>query len=102
MTHAKAGAVLPEFRIFETEEFRCALDRLPSDAQRRIRAKIEAHVYPGLRINPFSGRNIRKLRGYDPETWRYRIGAYRLFYCIDQPERIVFMLTVDHRKDAYR
>jgi mRNA interferase RelE/StbE len=42
------------------------------------------------------------LEGCTPETWRYRIGPYRLFYSVDENERIVFLLTVDDRKDAYR
>jgi len=42
------------------------------------------------------------LQGYTPETWRYRSGPYRLFYSVDEDDKIVFMLTVDDRKDAYR
>ena len=54
-----------------------------------------------MRQGPFFGPNIRKLRGYAPATWRYRIGLYRIFYSVDESERIVFMLTVDDRKVAY-
>ncbi|MBI4027513.1 MAG: type II toxin-antitoxin system RelE/ParE family toxin [Verrucomicrobia bacterium] len=45
---------------------------------------------------------MRKLQGYEPRTWRYRIGPYRLFYAVDDEKRIVFILTIDDRKDAYR
>jgi mRNA-degrading endonuclease RelE of RelBE toxin-antitoxin system len=31
-----------------------------------------------------------------------RIGRYRVFYSLDEGERIVFVLTIDDRKDAYR
>jgi len=54
-----------------------------------------------LRSEPHFGRNIRKLRNYDPETWRYRIGVHRLFYLIDEEELVVVLLTVHDRKDAY-
>ena len=96
-----AGAErLPEFKVFETGEFKKALARL--GLPRFLPKKLEAYVYPQLRQGPYFGPNIRKLQGYRPETWRYRIGPYRVFYSVDEDERIVFMLTIDDRKDAYR
>lgn len=95
-----AAEPLPEFRIFETDEFKKALARL--GPPRFLPGKLVTYVYPQLRQGPFHGPNIRKLHGYTPDTWRYRIGPYRLFYAVDENERIVFMLTVDDRKDAYR
>jgi len=90
----------PEFRIFETEEFKEALARLVPP--RFLRNKLDAYVCPQLRKEPFFGPNIRKLQGYLPPTWRYRIGRYRVFYSLEERERIVFVLTIDDRKDAYR
>ncbi|MCX7003920.1 MAG: type II toxin-antitoxin system RelE/ParE family toxin [bacterium] len=34
--------------------------------------------------------------------WRYRLGSFRLFYSVDKEQRIVFVLTIDDRKNAYR
>ena len=90
----------PEFRVFETEEFKKAFIRL--GPPRFLRNKLDTYVYPQLRQGPYFGPNIRKLQGYVPVTWRYRIGRYRVFYSLDERERIVFVLTVDDRKDAYR
>ena len=59
-------------------------------------------VYPLIREEPFWGNNIKKLQGYSPDTWRYRIGKLRIFYIVDQDEKIIYILSVDHRKDAYR
>jgi mRNA interferase RelE/StbE len=58
-------------------------------------------VYPQLREYPHFGPNIRKLKGFHPETWRYRIGAWRFFYEIDEEEKIVFMIAAHHRSVAY-
>ena len=91
---------LPEFRIFETEEFRKALCRL--GPPRFLPRKLDTYVYPHLRQGPHYGPNIRKLQGYEPPTWRYRIGPYRLFFTVDDEKRVVFILTIDDRKDAYR
>lgn len=57
---------------------------------------------PSCDWDPYFGPNIRKLQGYVPPTGRYRIGPYRVFYMVDDNERIVFILTIDDRKDAYR
>lgn len=93
---------MSEFRIFETEEFQKKLDKLPAGASRLIEKKLAEYVYPQLRADPFLGPNIKKLKGYDPATWRYRIGKFRLFFVVDPAERVVFMLSVEDRRDAYR
>lgn len=36
------------------------------------------------------------------ETYRVRIGGYRILYQIEGKQRAVLILTVRHRKDAYR
>ena len=51
---------------------------------------------------PCFGKNIKKLRDYNPDTWRYRIGKFRLFYTVDHEEKIIYILAIDFRKDAYR
>jgi mRNA interferase RelE/StbE len=91
---------LSEFRIFETEEFKKTLARIGRLGF--LRRKLETYVYPQLRQGPYFGPNIRKLQGYEPATWRYRIGPYRVFYSVDEDRRVVFILTIDDRKDAYR
>ena len=98
----ESGAVLSEFRIFETAEFQKALAKLPAVQLPFIERKLSAHVCPQLRRQPYFGPNIKKLRDYSPQTWRYRVGRYRLFYLIDEDERVVCLLTLDDRKDAYR
>ncbi len=89
-----------EFRIFETDEFKKALARL--GPPRFLPNKLESYIYPQLQQGPYFGPNIRKLQGYAPATWRHRTGPYRIFYSVDEGERIVFMLAIDDRKDAYR
>lgn len=91
-----------EFRIFETEEFQKKLRKLHLREARFIQQKLSDDVYPQLRPDPFWGPNIKKLKGYEPATWRYRIGRFRVFFMVDRAERIIFMLTVDDRRDAYR
>jgi len=93
---------LSDFRIFETDEFAKQFKKLPSQDASFLRRKLDSYVYPQIRTEPFWGSNIKKLQGYSPDTWRYRIGRFRLFYIVDQKKRIVSILTVDDRKDAYK
>lgn len=93
---------MSDFRIFETEEFAKSMTKLSSRDSAFLRKKLDAFAYPQLREEPFWGNNVKKLKGYSPDTWRYRIGKFRVFYAVDQAEKIVFILTVDDRKDAYR
>ncbi|MBN1558291.1 MAG: type II toxin-antitoxin system RelE/ParE family toxin [Lentisphaerae bacterium] len=93
---------MSEFRIFETGEFRKKLRKLPAGASRFVEKKLAEHVYPQLRQDPFLGPNIKKLKGYDPATWRYRVGKLRVFFMVDPAERTIFMLSVDDLRDAYR
>lgn len=98
----QGGGASSEFRIFETDEFLKRLEGLPRMESDFLQRKLRAYVYPRLRKNPFFGPNIKKLKGYTPDTWRYRIGDFRVFFLVDQTGRIVFMLSVDGRRDAYR
>jgi mRNA interferase RelE/StbE len=93
---------LGKFKIFETEQFLQDLSQDFKGQSERIAKKLKDHVYPQLRDNPYFGKNIKKLKNYQPETWRYRIGGYRYFYEVDEKESIVYMLAVDARKDSYR
>jgi mRNA interferase RelE/StbE len=92
---------LTDYRIFETAVFREDVDGLPNAVRPKIQAKLTGYVYPQLRQQPHFGLNIKKLRDWKPDTWRYRIGPWRFFYEIDEQKKIVFMTTLDHRKDAY-
>jgi mRNA interferase RelE/StbE len=92
---------LPEFRIFETEQFQADLSHLARAARAGIVSKLREVVYPQFARHQHSGPNIRNLRRYAPETWRYRIGAWRFFYEIDEKARIVYMTAASHRGSAY-
>ena len=93
---------MSEYRIFETDEFARTLAKLPADQAEFIQSKLTQHVYPQLREMPFYGANIRKLRGLNPPAWRYRIGQYRVFFHVDEAKRVVYVLTAEKRKDAYK
>ncbi|MBT8366301.1 MAG: type II toxin-antitoxin system mRNA interferase toxin, RelE/StbE family [Deltaproteobacteria bacterium] len=90
-----------KYRIFETEQFKKDLEQIARSGRRKIAQKLREFVYPQLRQHPHFGPNIKKLKDFTPDTWRYRIGAWRFFYEIDEVEKIIFMLTASHRSSAY-
>jgi len=92
---------LIEYRVFETDQFSKDLKRLARSGHSRVMEKLRRVVYPQLRGQPHFGANVRKLEGYAPETWRYRIGSWRFFYEIDEDEKVVAMIAAEHRSAVY-
>ena len=46
-------------------------------------------------------RGVRKLKG-SRHTYRIRIGKHRAVYSVDSDNKVVTVLAVRHRSDAYR
>jgi mRNA interferase RelE/StbE len=101
MLKRRKGNLLNSFKIFEADQFSKDLEHEFGNQREKIEEKLLSYVYPQLRQQPYFGKNIKKLKGYKPETWRYRIRGYRFFYTIDDRKKIVFMTTADNRTDAY-
>ena len=93
---------MTDYRIFETDEFLRNVRDLDARQKSFVELKLTRHVYPQLRVRPHFGPNVKRLQGYRPTTWRYRIGRFQIFYGIDESNRIVNILALDDRKDAYR
>ena len=94
---------MSSYKIFETQNFQKEMEKLTSlREQQLITKKLLAQVYPQLKKEPHYGNHIKKLKGYEPEAWRYRIGNFRLFYSIDEKEKVVVVTSLRLRKEAYR
>ena len=52
--------------------------------------------------NPFYGNNIKKLKGSLGSLHRYRLGNYRIVYSIQEKVRIISIVWIGKRKDAYK
>lgn len=72
-----------------------ALKRLPGKEASRVVAAIEK-----LAIEP-RPQGCRKLSG-ESDTYRVRVGAYRIIYEIEDRLLRILVLKVGHRKDVYR
>jgi mRNA interferase RelE/StbE len=67
--------------------------------QKRDRQRIVARI-SSLAENPRPG-GCQKLSGLR-ESYRIRVGDYRVVYAISEHERAVQIVRVAHRKDVYR
>lgn len=70
------------------------LAALDKPAQRRVVARIEA-----LASNP-RPPGVTKLQG-EANTWRIRVGAYRVLYTIEDGRRVVLVVRIGHRREVY-
>jgi mRNA interferase RelE/StbE len=86
---------MAEYRITFARSARKELEALNSVIVNRIFPKIES-----LSGNP-RPCNCVKLQG-SRNLWRIRIGAYRVIYAIDDDKKLIDIIVVRHRKDAYR
>ena len=81
-------------QLFTKRSFDKEFAGLPKDIQRRV-----ADAFLVLRENPFPPGCV-KLKG--TESYRIRVGDYRIIYCPDLPNNIVRLLAVGHRREIYR
>ncbi len=75
---------------------------MASSGRSFIEKKLVEYVYPQLKSEPHYGPNIKRLKGWEPPTWRYRIGDWRFFFEIDDKTKVVFMTAASHRRESYR
>ena len=89
------------YRIFETNNFIKILNKINGRNKFIITKRLHQKVYLQLKEQPYFGNNIKKLKNYNPDTWRYRIGNFRLFYEINEDEKVVYITTISTRQNAY-
>lgn len=70
------------------------LRRIPSSVYQLILRDIEK-----LANTPLPS-GVKKLTGRD--GWRIRVGDYRILYTIDMKRKEIAILSVAHRREAYR
>jgi mRNA interferase RelE/StbE len=72
------------------------LDKLRDQSlKKRLENSIEA-----LSLKPFP-MGSKKLSGHD-NSYRIRVGDYRIIYQVDQGVLTILVLTIGHRREVYR
>lgn len=71
-----------------------SLKELDASMQRRIMSKLEK-----LKTNP---RALDAIKLAGSESWRIRVGDYRIIYDIQDSVLIVMVIKIGHRREVYR
>jgi mRNA interferase RelE/StbE len=82
------------YRVIIPKPVQKQLNNLPQKIRSRLLADIRL-----LKDDP-RPNGVKKLKGYE-DTYRIRVGNYRVIYEIKDREMIVLVLNSIHRKDAY-
>jgi len=53
-------------------------------------------------IQPRSGFDVKPMEGYPANSYRLRIGKYRVLYSVDNETKKVRITSVQHRGSAYK
>lgn len=95
---AKAGT---EYRLTETGPFLEQINRLHSTDRTRLRARLEAAVFPQLRLDPRTG-HVRKIRddGTGPELWGFYLGNWTVTYEVHAASREVLLIGVTQKEST--
>ncbi len=83
------------FTVEVTRSAEKDIDKLPSFIINKVWIVLES-----LEENPFP-TGCKKLKG-KIDTWRVRVGDYRIVYLIEKDKIIIKIIAVKHRKDVYR
>lgn len=86
---------MADYPVVFARSARKELQNLDPQVARRILKQIEALV-----ANPRPS-GVVKLEGAT-DLWRIRIGEWRVVYRISDRDRVVDVIAVRHRSDAYR
>ena len=86
---------MAEYRVEITRPASKELEDLGPRAGRGLLASIEA-----LASHP-RPRQCRKLTGSE-DSYRLRVGVYRVLYQIDDEDKKIIVYAVGHRRDIYR
>lgn len=79
---------------------RTAARELAEHLPEAVAAACVEFLFGGLADSPH--RVGAPLRAPFDGHWRARRGQYRVRYRIDEEERVVYVLDIGHRRDAYR
>lgn len=70
-------------------------------AERSLQQRLD-RCFEQLQASPYNHPNIRRLKGTLGGHYRYRVGDYRVVYRIEEGDRVVIVVLIEHRSEVYR
>ena len=82
------------YKVIIPDKVKKQISRLPREYQKAIYSSLKS-----LETKPYSGK---KLEDKIKDKYSLRVGVYRILYQIFKKELIILVVSVAHRKEAYR
>ena len=89
-----------EYKLAFTRSAEKDLSRIDKKQAVKVLKKVNAFL---LTVNPLE--KAKKLKGFDLDTYRYRVGDYRVVFRLDRKTGklvVLVVLRVAHRKEVYK
>ena len=83
------------YKVITARSFEKDLRKLPDDVLKRVFNKVKL-----LANEPFPD-GVRKLEG-EENLYRLRVGDFRVIYSVNKKEKVIDLIYVRNRKDAYK
>jgi mRNA-degrading endonuclease RelE of RelBE toxin-antitoxin system len=80
------------------------MDRAKRDLRRlqASHADLVTRRLARLRRWPDHGADVRRVRGAKQVRWRLRVGTHRAIFGVDDAQRLIIVVRIEHRIRAYR
>jgi mRNA interferase RelE/StbE len=85
------------YRVVLAGVARRIVEKADAALQRRLR-----RCFHTLCAEPRKHPNATRLRGELAGHYRFRVGHYRVVYCIHENQKTVEVVAIGHRRDVYR
>ncbi|MCE5172313.1 type II toxin-antitoxin system RelE/ParE family toxin [Paenibacillus profundus] len=85
------------FKVDFSSEAKKYLKKLDKPTAKKIISAIEA-----LRDDPYNTTHTKKMKGYEGEFYRLRVGSYRIIYEILNGKLLILIVKVGSRGDIYK
>ena len=87
---------MPEYALEVAKSVEKDLRKIPTNMHDAFFSEIE-----GLVSNPFPESSYKKLKG-TKQSYRLRVGSYRILYEVDPEAMLITIYRIRHRKDSYK
>lgn len=94
------GYSAKDYKILVDRRLEKDLEDLPNHVTKRLLGLLDEFEKDPIR--PRARFDVGPLRGFPGNTYRLRIGDYRVLYSIDEERKEVRITSVAHRSGAYR
>ena len=82
--------------MFFHKKARKSYDKISKKTAKKFNEAIE-----NLKINPFTGKDVKKLRGKLAGKYRLRIGSLRVVYRVEKDKSVILIESIGGRGDIY-